>query len=101
MVVSHRVCAVCVTPVPPRVCVSQPLSLAAVGRALWVYYKVTDKRVSVKSTSPFGGACAQALWGKGHLLLLVCWRPCLTCALHVCCLPLGAQPNSWTPALRR
>ena len=35
---------------------TQPLSLAAVGKALWVYYKVTDKRVSVKSTSPFGGS---------------------------------------------
>ena len=29
----------------------QPLSLAAVGRALWVNYKITDKRVSVTSTS--------------------------------------------------
>lgn len=30
----------------------QPLSLAAVGRAIWVNYKITDKRVSVASTSP-------------------------------------------------
>jgi len=30
----------------------KPLSLAAVGRGIWVNYKVTDKRVSVSSSSP-------------------------------------------------
>ena len=45
----------CCTPLTPA---PQPLSLAAVGRALWVNYKITDKRVSVTSTSPFGGARA-------------------------------------------
>jgi len=29
-----------------------PLSIAAVGRYIWVNYKVTDKRVSVSNTSP-------------------------------------------------
>jgi len=29
-----------------------PLTIAAVGRALWVKYKFTDKRISITSTSP-------------------------------------------------
>ena len=29
-----------------------PLTIAAVGRALWASYKITDKRVSIMSTSP-------------------------------------------------
>ena len=29
-----------------------PLTIAAVGRAVWSSYKITDKRVSVLSTSP-------------------------------------------------
>lgn len=29
-----------------------PLTIAAVGRALWVNYKITDKRVAILSTSP-------------------------------------------------
>jgi len=29
-----------------------PLTLAAVGRAIWVKYKFTDKRISITSTSP-------------------------------------------------
>jgi len=29
-----------------------PLSIAAVGRYLWVNYKITDKRISVSNTSP-------------------------------------------------
>lgn len=41
-----------------------PLSIAAVGRGLWVRYKVTDKRVSVASTSPFGAEELNASYGQ-------------------------------------
>lgn len=42
----------------------QPLSLAAIGRALWVNYKITDKRVSVTSTSPFGAEQLDASYAQ-------------------------------------
>jgi hypothetical protein len=29
-----------------------PLTIAAIGRALWANYKITDKRVAIMSTSP-------------------------------------------------
>jgi len=61
----------------------QPLSLAAVGRALWVNYKITDKRVSVTSTSPFGGAASAA----------GCWP--LARAVQSLT-PPRRQPSSWT-----
>ena len=41
-----------------------PLSIAAVGRALWVNYKITDKRVSVTSTSPFGAEQLDASYAQ-------------------------------------
>jgi hypothetical protein len=42
----------------------QPLSLAAVGRAIWVNYKITDKRVSVTSTSPLNSEQLDASYAQ-------------------------------------
>jgi hypothetical protein len=58
---------------------SQPLSIAAIGRALWVTYKVTDKRVSVSSTSPFGGATPDGFAILDHHLGSVLTRPWVHC----------------------
>jgi len=41
-----------------------PLTLAAVGRALWVRYKFTDKRISITSTSPLNSEQTDVSYGR-------------------------------------
>jgi len=63
-----------------------PLTMASVGRALWVNYRITNKRVVVKSTPPVGASediCAaiedvvdvKVSFGSGVLIvtLQTCW----------------------------